>query len=137
MSDWIDAVTTPRLFRVILPVRDIERAVQFYSHIFDEKGERVSPGRHYYRCGDVILACYSPAADGDAVAGGWHHHENQILYFAVPDLPGMCARVAQAGGTVVAPIETMPWGERLCYALDPEGIPLSFVDEQTVFTGSG
>lgn len=129
-------MTTARLFRVILPVRDIERAVQFYSHLFDEEGERVSPGRHYYRCGDVILACYSPSADGDPVASGWHHHENQLLYFAVPDLAVMRERVERAGGKLVTPIESMPWGERLFYAVDPEGVPLSFVDEQTLFTGS-
>lgn len=129
-------MTMARLFRVILPVRDIERVVQFYSHIFDQKGERVSPGRHYFRCGDVILTCYSPSADGDAVAGGWRHYENQLLYFAVPDLAVMHQRVEQAGGMLASSIESMPWGERLFYAVDPEGVPLSFVDEHTLFMGS-
>lgn len=129
-------MAAPRLFRVILPVSDIERAARFYSRIFEEAGERVSPGRHYFRCGDVILACYDPAADGDELGENWRHHENQYLYFAVPDLEAMRARIEAAGGTVLTPIELMPWGERIFYALDPLGSRLSFVDNQALFTGS-
>jgi hypothetical protein len=29
----------------------------------------------------------------------------------------------------------MPWGERMFWASDPFGNPISFVDERTVFTG--
>lgn len=31
----------------------------------------------------------------------------------------------------------MPWGERMFWAADPFGNPISFVDEKTKFTGSG
>jgi predicted enzyme related to lactoylglutathione lyase len=33
-----------QLFRVILPVSDIERAPQFYGALLDASGSRVSPG---------------------------------------------------------------------------------------------
>lgn len=33
-----------RLYRVILPVSDIERAAAFYTYLLDTTGERVSPG---------------------------------------------------------------------------------------------
>jgi catechol 2,3-dioxygenase-like lactoylglutathione lyase family enzyme len=55
----------PRLFRVILPVTDIEEAKKFYGLVLGMPGERVSPGRHYFDCGGTVLACYDPVADGD------------------------------------------------------------------------
>jgi len=42
-----------RLYRVIVPVGDLEPAVRFYSTLFGESGIRVSAGRHYFSCGDV------------------------------------------------------------------------------------
>ena len=128
--------TALRLYRIILPVRDIEAAAAFYAAIFQVAGERVSPGRHYFKCGDVILAIYDPDPDGDGPAEGWHFHENQYIYFAVPDLEAMRKRIAAAGGKLLTEIEDMPWGERIFYAEDPQGCRLSFVDETTLFTGS-
>jgi predicted enzyme related to lactoylglutathione lyase len=125
----------PRLYRVILPVSDVEQATAFYSAVFGVPGRRVSPGRHYFLCGGTLLACYDPIADGDGDQGGWHFHPNQYLYFAVSDLDSMLTRVTAAGGTVDGPIETMPWGERLFYARDPVGSLICFVDENTLFTG--
>lgn len=127
---------TARLYRVILPVTDIAGATAFWSAVFDTPGERVSPGRHYFDCGGTILACYDPAADGDEIGSGWHYHPSQYLYFAVDDLEGVAARLPAAGALDVTPIERMPWGERLLYARDPFGTPISFVDATTLFTGA-
>ena len=127
---------TPRLYRVINPVSDIEVATQFFSTVLGSAGERVSPGRHYFECGGTILACYDPIADGDDTGEGWRHHGRQYLYFAVADLDATLDTIKQAGGEVTAGIETMPWGERIFYALGPGGTPIAFVDESTVFTGS-
>ena len=49
------------LYRVILPVSDIEKAAQFYEGLFGVHGTRVSPGRHYFDCEGTILACYDAA----------------------------------------------------------------------------
>ena len=54
-----------RLYRIILPVKNIDKAENFYSRILNQKGIRVSPGRHYFNLGGTILACYDPKADGD------------------------------------------------------------------------
>jgi len=124
------------LYRVIQPVKDIEIASRFYDAVLEDAGERVSPGRHYVNCGGTILACYDPVADGDGPGDGWLHHENQYCYFAVPDLETALSRVEEAGGKIISGIDAMPWGERLFYARDPFGNPLSFVDQATVFTGS-
>jgi len=127
---------TARLYRVILPVTDIARAAAFWSGVFDTPGDRVSPGRHYFACGGTILACYDPVADGDDVGAGWRHHPSQYLYFAVADLDDVAARLQAAGAQDITPIARMPWGERMLYAVDPFGTPISFVDEATLFTGS-
>jgi predicted enzyme related to lactoylglutathione lyase len=124
------------LFRVILPVTDIERAAGFYTSLLGVPGERVSPGRHYFNCGGTILACYDPVADGDELEDGWKHHSNQYIYFAVPDLDGMHARAKSAGAGHLTEIDVMPWGERMFWARDPFGNPISFVDEKTVFKGN-
>jgi predicted enzyme related to lactoylglutathione lyase len=129
-------MSKPRLYRVILPVADIEAAARFYAQVFQTQGERVSPGRHYFNCGGVILACYDPVADGDERGRGWRYHENQYLYFAVPDLQEIRARVHDAGARNITEIESTPWGERMFYAEDPLGGRISFVEDSTLFIGS-
>lgn len=126
-------MASPRLFRVIVPVSNIDEAAVFYSAVLGRPGSRISPGRHYFGCGGVILACFDPRADGD----GWEARPNpDHVYFAVDDLEEFFARVSrQPGGSVVRPIETQPWGERSFYCTDPFGNKLCFVDEQTMFTG--
>lgn len=124
----------PNLYRVILPVTDIAEAERFYSRLFAMPGERVSPGRHYFKCGGTILACYDPQADGDPEEARPNFGH---LYFAVADLEAMHARAKEAGCSQLDDkIETWPWGERSFYAVDPFGNPLCFVDEKTLFTGN-
>jgi predicted enzyme related to lactoylglutathione lyase len=122
-----------RIFRVILPVGDIEHAARFYGALLGIPGKRVSGGRHYFDCGGVILACFDPRRDGDdfdAVPNPDH------VYFAVPDVDAVFAR-AQALDckTLDAQVKRRPWGERCFYAKDPFGNPLCFVDDTTLFTG--
>ena len=122
-----------RLFRVILPVSDIEAAALFYGKLLDQTGRRVSSGRHYFDCGGTILACFDPRADGDDFDA---RPNPDHIYFSVKDLEAVfeialrlpCKRIDQK-------IQTQPWGERCFYAEDPFGNPICFVDERTVFTG--
>jgi len=120
-----------RLFRVILPVSDIDRASQFYATLLGSAGVRVTEGRHYFACGGTILACFDPRADGDA----WDARPNpDHIYFAVDDLDGVLQRAHTAGADVMSPIETQPWGERSFYCADPFGNKLCFVADGTLFT---
>lgn len=121
-----------RLFRVLVRVNDIEKAAAFYNAVLGTDGHRVSPGRHHYLCGETELACYDPAADGDA-------HDTEVtpgttqFYFAVGDLESSLSRVrSSAGGRVLQEVETKPWGERTFWAADPAGNRLCFVDAHTV-----
>ena len=126
-----------KLYRIILPVRGIDRAAGVYSRLLQLPGERISPGRHYFDCGGTILACYDPEADGDGEQGGWRHHPSQYIYFAVSDLEAALERAREVGCTIVdGGIQKMPWGERMFWARDPFENPISFVDARTVFTGS-
>lgn len=126
------------LYRVILPVTDINAAAAFYGDVLGEPGTRVSGGRHYFggdSNGGAILACYEPAADGDSVGDGWSHHPSQYLYFSVPDLKVARDACLAAGATNVTEIRSMPWGETMFYALDPFANPISFVEAGTEFKG--
>jgi predicted enzyme related to lactoylglutathione lyase len=121
-----------RIFRVIVPVSNIDAAAAYYSAVLEQPGKRVSPGRHYFGCGSAILACFDPRCDGDP----WDAQPNpDHVYFAVDDLEACFKRVSgQANGSIHRPIETQPWGERSFYCEDPFKNKLCFVDERTVFT---
>jgi len=130
-----------QLFRVILPVSNIEQAATFYSGILGATGMRVSSGRHYFDCGGVILACFDPQSDGDGYAA---QPLPEWLYFAVPDLDATFAACRAAGATFApgdvhgdpaGQIARRPWGERSFYIHDPFGNKLCFVDERTVYRG--
>jgi uncharacterized glyoxalase superfamily protein PhnB len=122
-----------RLFRVILPVSNIDAAARFYEQVLGFRGERVSAGRHYFNCGGTILACFDPRADGDP----WDAQPNpDHVYFAVDDLEAVFDKARAAGCLAIDDeIKTQPWAERMFYAKDPFGNPICFVDEKTVFTG--
>ena len=131
-----------QLFRVIIPAVDIDASQAFYSNLLDQPGMRVSGGRHYFRCGSVVLAVYSPAGDGDSTTP---HANVGHVYFAVANLDVHFARAraldcldATTGdaGLPMGEIARRPWGERSFYCLDPLGNPLCFVDASTLFTGS-
>ena len=112
-----------------------------YSTLFDQPGMRVSPGRHYFACGGVTVAIYSPRADGDQQEP---RPNFEHVYFAVSDLEEVYRRAERLGGlseTIgdgglpMGRIGTRPWGERSFYLHDPAGNPLCFVSSATVFTG--
>jgi predicted enzyme related to lactoylglutathione lyase len=130
-----------RIFRVIVPVGDIERAATFYGTLLNEQGFRVSPGRHYFDCGGVILACFDPRKDGD----DWDATPNpDHLYIATDDLEQTFARAQELGALATSvgdgdlpmgEIARRPWGEVSFYLKDPFGNRLCFVDSASVFRG--
>jgi uncharacterized glyoxalase superfamily protein PhnB len=126
-------VAAPHLFRVILPVRDIEAAASFYARMLGMPGTRVSGGRHYFDCGGTILACYDALADGDPEQVG---PNPQYVYFSVDDLDAAHEQARKAGCRELTAIEVRPWGERSFYARDPSENPICFVDSATLFTGT-
>ena len=133
-------MASARIYRIILPVSDLERATQFYQQLLNDTGVRISPGRHYFDCGGVILAIYEPSADGDRAEP---RPNFEHTYFAVENLDDVFGRAQLLGGLStrtgdgglpMGAIAKRPWGERSFYLNDPAGNPLCFVDEQTLFT---
>ncbi len=131
-----------RLYRVLVPVTNIEAAREFYGSILGEPGQRVSPGRHYFDCEGTVLACFDPRADGD----GYDAKPNpEPLYLAVSDLVATYEACRQSGAVFLdaAPpgvgplgeIAKRPWGEESFYVADPFGNSLCFVSSSSVFTG--
>ena len=94
---WEGLCGMAHLYRVILPVGDIERAAAFYAAVLGDPGRRVSPGRHYFDCEGTILACFDPQADGDGYAA---KPNPEPLYFAVADLRSVYERVRERRGGV-------------------------------------
>jgi catechol 2,3-dioxygenase-like lactoylglutathione lyase family enzyme len=126
--------TQARLYRVILPSRDIEQSTEFYRRLFRDDGRRVSPGRHYFDCGEVILAVVDPGSDGDRRPA---RENSDHVYFAVEDVEAFHrhARAVEGWTALDARVASRPWGETSFYGKDPTGNPICFVEEGTVFTG--
>jgi uncharacterized glyoxalase superfamily protein PhnB len=122
-----------KLYRVIVPVSNIELATEFYRKIVKQEGKRVSAGRHYFDCEGTILACFDPIEDGDDFEA---KPNPDYIYLSVSNLEEIYATITNFDEKlIVAKINTQPWGERTLYVKDPFGNPLCFVDETTVFTG--
>jgi len=132
----------PKLFRVILPVSDIDSAARFYETILGAPGLRISNGRHYFDCDGTILACFDPRADGDAYDS---KPNPEWIYFAVDDIEATYEACRRAGakfspgdvhGDPAGKIATRPWGERSFYIEDPFNNKICFVDRETTFRGN-
>ena len=78
-----------------MPVANIDEGSKFYSALLDHPGFRISGGRHYFQCGDVILAVYDASADGDA--GGVRSNPQHVLLRGAGSAGGVRPRAAARG----------------------------------------
>lgn len=126
-------MTTPKVFRLIIPVGCIDEAVAFYGAFLGQEGKRVWSNRHYFYCGDVVITCLEPGSEN----GDFRPPTDpRIIYFAVDNLESMQGKLQEIGtGRLCSAIEMQPWGERSFYAEDPSGNRLCFVQESTIDTG--
>ena len=83
---------TPNLFRVIVQVSDLQKAVAFYSKLLDIKGRDIRGARHYFDCGSVILALLNPEGEGAKAKPN-----SDCIYFSVNDLESFHARARELG----------------------------------------
>ncbi|HKA11563.1 MAG TPA: VOC family protein [Candidatus Dormibacteraeota bacterium] len=125
-----------QLFRVIIPVRDVDAAARFYAALLSTAGERVSTGRHYFKCGAAILACWDALADGDPAYVG--SNAAPIYLSTEEPLEAVRERAFAAGAKADAQrgdIGVRPWGERSFYVTDPWGNPLCLVQAGSEYLG--
>jgi catechol 2,3-dioxygenase-like lactoylglutathione lyase family enzyme len=134
---------SPRIFRILLQVRNLGRSQRFYESLLAARGRRVGGGRVYFDCGSTLLALLDPSAEAEDGASPLP----EPLYFATADLEGTYLRARKLDCLSTALIHNdpanpagkivlRPWGERSFYAVDPSGNPLCFVDASTLFTGT-
>ena len=122
-----------RVFRVAIPVSDLERSRRFYETVLEVDADETVPSRVYFRCGDVILAII----DWMVEPLGPFRTTPENLYFATDDVNRAHDRATTAGAEQLTPVGTRPWGERSFYCADPDGNLLCFVDEATLLLGRG
>jgi hypothetical protein len=132
-----------RLFRVLVPSKDLNRSRRFYEFLLSTRGREVTGGRIYFDCGPVILGLL----DYSTLKPEEFSTPTESLYFATGDLERVFRRAQKLAcltpgllhddpSSPLGEIVLRPWGERSFYADDPSGNSLCFVDESTLFTGS-
>lgn len=120
---------TAKLYRVVVPVDDLERAASFYRRLLGHGGERFSPSWHCFQLGGAILACHNAAIDGTAAAAA-----AGPLYVAVDEpLLQLQYRARELGALAVDDeIARLPSGETGLQLRDPFGNHLCLVDSHTM-----
>ncbi|HEV8669832.1 MAG TPA: VOC family protein, partial [Candidatus Limnocylindria bacterium] len=104
---------TPRLYRVVVQVSDVDAAAAFYGALLGTPGRRIPGQRHYFDCGDVIFAVLDPSPGESASP------TPDFLYFAVDDLEAIhrraetlgCLSTGSVHGASAGQMVTRPWGE--------------------------
>ena len=115
------------LYMTAVRVNALNTAVPFYDTLLGQTGVLVSPGRHYYYLGGVVLALREP-----------HAHDLELLpnpdwiYIATDDLAQARRNAESASATITDDVQTQPWGARSFYLRDPDGNGICFTDQATV-----
>lgn len=133
---------TPRLFRVLLPAKDLQHSRRFFESLLASRGRPVADGRIYFDCGSVIVGILDYSAPGARLTP-----PTEAVYLSTRELEGLHRRARRLGclstgllhgdpSSPLGEITVRPWGERSFYAQDPSGNTLCFVDARTVFTGT-
>jgi catechol 2,3-dioxygenase-like lactoylglutathione lyase family enzyme len=139
----VNRATAPRIFRVLLPARNLNQSRRFYEALLSVRGRSVGGGRIYFDCGPVILGIL----DYSSVSASQLTPPTEALYLATNDLDGVFHRARKLRcltpgllhddpSNPLGEVVVRPWGERSFYAEDPSGNPLCFVDAKTLFTGT-
>lgn len=112
---------------VICYVADQARSRAFYRTVLGQEPALDVPGMTAFDLDGVRLGLM-PAADMASLVPGIEVGTGQRaeLYVRHPDADAILARVEQAGGRMLCPVEPRPWGESAGYALDPDGHVLAF-----------
>ncbi len=129
-------MSTPDLYRVILPVNDRDAADAFWTRMLDLEVDRGVPGRHYLNTGGAILVLVDTAEHrrAHALEAEPFRPMSDWLYFRVPDLDATWERARELDCPVSrddegAGIHAREWGDRSFYTYDPFGNPICFVDD--------
>lgn len=123
-----------QLFRVTIPVGNLDEAVQFYRALLGTPGERISPAWHFFQYGSALLACHDAVADGELRAQPPH---TEPLFIAVDgNIAQFLVRAQNLGFKHLDPaVSRLPTGETGFRVHDPFGNALCLVDSRTMQWG--
>lgn len=116
-----------KLYKVVLPVSDIDQAETFYGQLLAMPGRRVSGDCHHFDCGGIALCCQDLRAEGDSSDVPSFHQ----VCLVVADLEAVFLRAKNAHCRSLEEIVTQPWGDCSFVAEDPFKNSIIFVDEAT------
>jgi lactoylglutathione lyase len=118
-----------RLRHTMLPVRDLDRSIDFYTRVLGmslvrERRESATPTA-YVAYGDETTHPALELISGTEHAGAaWHGHIN----VAVVDLPAFCERLKAEGVTFARPSREVGGTIRFAYLLDPDGFEIDLTE---------
>ena len=113
------------LYKVVLPVSDLDRAETFYQQLLNVPGRRGSPELCHFDVGETILTCYLASREQDADEPA----ASREMCFYVDDLETIFLQAQQAGcASLDEEIINQPWGYLSFTAEDPFGNYFVFVD---------
>lgn len=120
----------------ILYVLDQKRSADFYATVLDRAPRLDVPGMTEIPLTESSVLGLMPVAGilrllGSAIpdparAEGIPRVE---LYLRVDDAAAALHRAGEAGGRIISDLELRNWGDRVGYALDPDGHVLAFAEE--------
>jgi predicted enzyme related to lactoylglutathione lyase len=107
----------------ILYVADQARATAFYRHVLAAEPVLEVPGMTEFGLDGAALGLMPVADMEDLLAGRIRGGSGQRceLYLRRADAPAVLARAVASGGELLDGLRDRSWGERVGYALDPDG----------------
>ncbi len=119
-----------KLYRVVIPVQNLDKAISFYKDFLKLEGKRVSQGKYEFNCGGTLLTCYDAVADGEKLT---FRPNPDHIYLGTTDVEKSfqlanslpCLRIDET-------IEILATGERCFFFVDPFGNPICVADETTM-----
>ena len=98
-----------------ITAKDEQKLSGFYASVF-RWGQEPGPHEHV-----IDLQTGQPGVNGSVIGRGEHIPDYVSLVISVQDLPGTLEKIQASGGAIVRPPFTLPNGETLAIAEDPEG----------------
>ena len=121
----------------IFYVKDVPKAIAFYSRAFGLEQRMIAPGDSYaeLESGDTLLAFASMEMARDNVPEGVIAHDPSGQPLAVEigimtsDVQAGYERAVEAGATPISAPVKKPWGQTVAYVRDPDGILIEVASE--------
>ena len=107
------------LHHILLPVRDVARAAQFYQNLGMEAVAPINARMAWMQFGGNQLHLWH--CDDRFPYNGWTHEPSPHFALAVDDVFAYQAYVPQIGGQIVQSAGQRPNGTWYLFALDPDG----------------